>query len=256
MKFKEYVLKKKEAEKKKPDPKMPIMFAGISAKNRLPLKESEDDDIPDKVLKPLHDELVKHYKFEPTHGAAIHEYTKGSRRINNHLYEMEKKSLGMPHDKNSVSDTYKKSVDHTLSKLKEALSVHKAKKDMHVFSGVPIDPRKYFDKSGSHTTVRMPAFTSTSLKQSIAENFTTNTSHNLKKGTMKKSEYHVLRIKVPKGSHGAYVEHHSFFNNEHEFILHPGSHIKIAHKPYHTDSNAYANHHYYDAELVHDGVGK
>ena len=260
MKFKEYLLKKPELEKQKKkkaeEKKMPIMFAGIrSGQKPKDLAEAAASakkihgDLSRKGVKDLHSELASHYQFSLPHGKSIHEYTWGSKDLNHHLYEAEKKSLGMKHDTEAIKlpEVHKERLNH----IKDALASNTTPKELHVFTGVASDPRKYFDDGSHHTTVRMPAFTSTSLKRDIAENFTHNTGK--KPG---KYQHHVLRIRVPAGAHAAYVEHHSHHPGEHEVLLHPGAHIKINHQPYHKEWNAFSETHYYDAELVHDGVNK
>lgn len=75
---------------------------------------------------------------------------------------------------------------------------------------------------------------------------------------------HVVKVKVPKGTRAAYIEHiaqerhhkfspkkmESMYNHggEENWVLHPKSHIRI------TASKVKNGRHYHDAELVHDGV--
>lgn len=64
---------------------------------------------------------------------------------------------------------------------------------------------------------------------------------------------HVLAIHVPKGSAGAYIAHHSKFESEREFLLHPKAKIKLTGKKEtqkHGDEEITVHH----ANLIHDGV--
>ena len=62
---------------------------------------------------------------------------------------------------------------------------------------------------------------------------------------------HVVSIHVPKGSHGAYVDHVSEHQGEREFILHKGAKVHIHPEPeYDKKENKYR----WKGVLVHDGV--
>lgn len=241
MKFKEYIeqTKKKKSQKKKDDKSIPIMFASIGKRKQL--KENTE-----KQIDALHKKLSAHYVYDPHHIKEIESYTSSSRYINHHLYENEKKRLGMEHDKDETTAKSKAWAHPKLQRMYDAMTKHKTPKDIHVFTGLSTDPRKHFDPSETHTTVRMPAYTSTSLDHGIAENFVKRHSDNVQ---------HIMRIKIPKGSHGAYVEHHTDAPGEHEFILHHGAHLKISNKPFKVvKDGSFGYTHYHDAELIHDGT--
>ena len=71
----------------------------------------------------------------------------------------------------------------------------------------------------------LPAFTSTSIDPTVAEDFSTETPGKHK---------HILKIHIPKGSeHGRFVGHVSRFELEHEFLLNKGRNLKIHPKPEH-----------------------
>lgn len=62
---------------------------------------------------------------------------------------------------------------------------------------------------------------------------------------------HVLTMHVPKGSHGAYVDHHSMSEGENEFVLHHGSKFHIDKTPAVDHINRKVH---WKAKMVHDGV--
>lgn len=61
--------------------------------------------------------------------------------------------------------------------------------------------------------------------------------------------FHILKIHVPKGSHGLYVEPHTVNTGEHEMILHPGAQLLVAHPP-----DMQNNKLIWHAKLIHDGI--
>ena len=70
---------------------------------------------------------------------------------------------------------------------------------------------------------------------------------------------HTIKIHVPKGSHGAYIEHMTANEFEHEFVLHKGAkvHLKPHPKTYieaHVGNSTTLYHHVWEGHLVHDGV--
>ena len=63
---------------------------------------------------------------------------------------------------------------------------------------------------------------------------------------------HIVSLHVPKGSHGAYIAHHSDNKDEHEFLLHKNAKVHIDKTPEKIDHANGAVH--WKGRLVHDGV--
>lgn len=265
IKFKDFVKAKKDENKEKQTEKdkLPIVFAGFHRdKKKKPIGLQEITKEEHKFLydqnstevKKLNKELKAKHKMGE-HRPGVYDYTRGSINVNSHLYENERKRLGLPHKKSDLHlDEYDQ---HTLHHTSEAIKANKMHKGITVHTGLSSNPTKYFDKGKTSTTVRMPAFTSTSLSKEVADSF----AHQ-KYDDKNNSHKHILSIKIPRGKHAAFVDHISRHSGEHEVILHHGAHIKIHHEPYktitHTDDYDGSKHHthFYHAELVHDGVQK
>ena len=122
---------------------------------------------------------------------------------------------------------------------------HPAPMNFNVFTGLGGNPfkKKGKGKFGVHITGRnpdksikahLPAFTSTSIDPTVAEDFSTETPGKHK---------HILKIHIPKGSeHGRFVGHVSRFELEHEFLLNKGKNLKIHPKPEYYKKDG---HHYF-----------
>lgn len=204
----------------------------------------------------LHAKLKRRYSFgkkvpkgkEPAlddpHGdmkMAIRRYT-GSmyRKINKAHYNGEVDSL----------DAYHKDVTEN---LKKALVKHKTGEDMTVHTGIKRDPRQMEEHEGV-IKMRMPAFTSTSIATYNAKDFARPS--NAPDGA---EEGHIVHIDVPKGSHGAYVAHHSNVPDEHEFILHPDAKVHVHPEPLQVKEGTSWNGKkerifHWKGRLVHDGI--
>jgi hypothetical protein len=209
----------------------------------------------------LHQKLSRRYKFgrklkeskrfepdldDPEGGkkSAIRKYSGIMyRKINKALYTGDSSDLNTQHH-------------DIIENLKSALVKHKTNEDMTVSSGIKVSPDS-FRKEGDEGPIKMtmPAFTSTSLAVHVARDF----AKPVRKEGESSGDEHVVHIDVPKGSHGAYVAHHSAIPEEHEFILHPGARLHVDPLPSHIsertdwDGNRIKTHHW-NARLVHDGV--
>ncbi len=209
----------------------------------------------------LHQKLSRRYKFgkklkksnwfEPdlddpdgNRKSAIRKYS-GSmyKKINKSLYTGDSSDLTPQHH-------------DIIENLKSALAKHKTGEDMTVSSGIKVSPDS-FRKENDEGPIKMtmPAFTSTSLSVHIARDF----AKPVQKEGESSGDEHVVHIDVPKGSHGAYVAHHSAIPEEHEFILHPGARLHVDPLPSHIserttfDGERIKTHHW-NARLVHDGI--
>lgn len=136
------------------------------------------------------------------------------------------------------------------------MNVHKTPANLVVHTGVrgPSARKlqnhllKHGDSKGLN--VIQHGYTSTSLRPSVAKNFadfslSPETSYHDKNG---EKHTHSLKIHVPKGHPGAYIEHLAVHEHEREFILPRNTklHIHAAPEIEHKLSNPFmkAHHHY------------
>jgi hypothetical protein len=167
---------------------------------------------------------------------------------------------------------------HTMD---DAMQQVKTPHDMHVYSGVSFHPiMMHHQRTGKHFGLHLPAFTSTSLRPSIAASFaksgkagvfdTRTISPKSAKDDWNTTDHyttvgHVLKIHIPKGSAGVYVGHTDDWRSsmrfkESEFILPRHSKLIIGgksaqlHKMTYPDSDRVEKSlHIWHAKLVHDG---
>lgn len=182
--------------------------------------------------------LRQHYDFsgDYNHRRAIRYYTTSAyRRINGPMYKGEE-----------ITDP---DAADAVPHLKAALTKHKAPEDIPVHSGIKYDPRKLPVDDDNVIRVTNPAFTSTSLHSHIAKGFVSTDAD--------EKEKHMIHFTVPKGSHGAYVDHHSDNEGEREFVLHPNARLEMHPTPEVEDFdtwNGMGKLYHWRARLVHDGV--
>lgn len=193
--------------------------------------------------------LTEHYAdLKDNDGAAVHErilqhYTaSGASRLNSALYRQ--KTLENIKDRDP-------SIAEDIVDLDNALHKHRTPHDMHVYSGIEFNPKRLGhqgDQSGIYK-VHLPAYTSASLHPKIAEYF--GKRHDSNDGAI-----NIVKIHVPKGSRGAYIDHISLNQGEREFVLPRGSKLHIHPEPTVTmTKGSFPDKlHVWHAKLVHDGV--
>lgn len=96
--------------------------------------------------------------------------------------------------------------------------------DMHLFSGVSSDPRKW-DKEKDGST-RLRAFTSMTTDRHVARAFAHNKARRSDDQHDKKTDVHIIKLHVKAGDKGLPVSKHSIFKNEYESVLPADTHIK------------------------------
>ena len=144
---------------------------------------------------------------------------------------------------------------HVHDELKKAVRTHRTREDMTVHTGMKRDPRTFEQHEGK-IKVEMPAFTSTTIHKSVAEDF----ARHLETHEGDKTHSHILHLDIPKGSHGSYVAHHSKIPDEKEFILHPNARVHIDPEPLHIEEHPASwgdrphDTYHWKGRLVHDGV--
>jgi len=217
--FKEY-----RSRKNKPFEAMETVFGSHSQKSvheaSTPYSSPTDAD---------HDKLhanapLNQTSLEPHQVKALTRYTRDSTMINGYLHNK--------HKGTNASEVYADQAED----ISHALDKHKTKAPIDVYTGVPKSPSEHFHtvdgNTPTHTTVHLPAFTSTSTSLRKASEFSRETSHtNDVNHGIKEDTKHVLKIHVPKGSSAASVRSLSNMDNEHEILLNRGHNIQIHHEP-------------------------
>lgn len=259
--------------------------------------EHEDHEQPDLDYDaPHHSSLSNHYHARDTN------FKKGTWYKHYDVHDMES-FRDYTSDSSEINASLlhnHKYSDHQIEGVKKALTKVKTPHDIEVHTGTAFSPERYKDHNHpphENIKVHLPAFTSTSLKPSIAHGFSKHdpqhphvylhndifskeeTAPKKLEGedlpTAKEEDYHfnyakriqykygsnklpykythVISLKVPKGSHGAYVGHKDFseHKDEREFILHAGAKAEVHPEP--TIDHKQKRVQWY-GKIVHDGV--
>jgi hypothetical protein len=107
-----------------------------------------------------------------------------------------------------------------IGQLDKAISAKKAPRNITVYSGVKVDPRKMMNKN---KVVHLPGYTSTSYGKHIAEGFGYDDEQ---KSGNPDVHIHVIRTVIPEGHSAAGIEHISLNTGEHEIVLPRGLYMK------------------------------
>lgn len=173
-------------------------------------------------------ELTNHYHQKPLdhhHWNELNLYTWGSSYIN--------KSLIHPETASNDSRGKVEKLDGAMKSIGPS-TPH----DMHVYSGIKFDPHQNITAENGQHHLHLPAFTSTTIDPIVAKVF---------------SRGNIVKIHVPKGSHGFYAPGlEGKPNSEHEFIIPRGAKLHIHPEP--TDDVEGGSYKIWHAKLVHDGV--
>lgn len=211
--------------------------------DRTPLEQSN------KWTKELHfhqHTILTHPYHEPN----LKSYTTSS-------YFLNKKLINGDH----LTDEHKE-IDHSLG---ESLKKGKLPKPMFVYTGVKENMFQHSpDKDTGMIHFTHKGYTSTSLREKIAHGFTRE--HYVHDSDMELPDQdkfdvhaHVLKIHVPKKSHGLYMHGISNFPDEHEVLFHKNIKLDIHPTPDTTDSMISGERwrtHIWHAKLVHDGIAE
>ena len=190
-------------------------------------------------LNKTHAKLISHYTgYNTDENAYMRDYTGASHGINNFHWKQ--------HKGEEVSPVSKVPYEIRSQYIDSALAKHKTPMKLTVFSGVKGDPR---EKMNSEGIVHNPAYLSTSLSKRMAKDFGYDGIESGKiSGGPEVAIHHVLKIKVPKGHAGAYVDHFSKNGGEKEFILPRGMnlrHIRTQHYENYDENKNYK-------EIIHE----
>jgi hypothetical protein len=244
---------------------METVFGSHSAKDsKSPLKEDKQfdsnlsgrltDDM--KTVKPhvitsdqnthIHEKVapLDADKMSGNEAEAISDYSDESKPLNSLLHQHSK-----GHD---ISQDSKKQYRKTINYLDSVLSRRKTNEDIHVYTGLKKSPAAYFtyNKGVPSPTqeVHLPAFTSTSTSIKSARGFSEPVSHvrdenhGISYPTEENEVRHILKIHVPKGTHGMSLKGASFAPEENEILLHRGHNLEISSNPEHISKDTYLWH--------------
>jgi hypothetical protein len=170
--------------------------------------KAEDVEKHDEHVVRLGDKLADHYgkPSNPDHRNAIHSYTTDSSEFN--------PAVAAHHKFGDDLDT-----DHAEvhKHLHDYLHSHSSPHDLEVFTGTKHSPER-FPKDPTTGKIHMtnPAYTSTSISAHTARFFGGHDTEVIKP---KYDGEHVLKVHVPKGSPGSYIDEHSQNRTEREFLL-------------------------------------
>jgi hypothetical protein len=193
---------------------------------RIANRKKEQDEAHD-----LHKSLVNHYSnYTDKHKKSIKDYTHQSFYLNDFHWKTH----------NNIPTTTKYTED--TKNMDSVVNAHKTPQNLTVYSKSIHDPRTL---KNYKDIVHHPAYLSASIQRSVAKNLKWN--HHTDKETGEE-HHHILKIDVPRGSPGAYVDHHSSLSSQKEFIIPRGSNLKY-HK---TESQKFGkdNYHYHHMELL------
>lgn len=196
------------------------------------------------------------------HVAAIGQYTHNSRALNSALHKRYQDYADDGYHDKTVENLKHGDDPHTHQFFHVINALDDLTRD-HTVSGTPKDLTLYHGvhhstisalHNSDHDMVHMPAYTSTSLNPQTAKTFAYNHSKTVRDFSTGKAKSvgHILRIKYPQGSHGAYIAHHSDQPNEREFIIPRGVTMKINKDPalsFH-DQETNTTFHVHDAEPI------
>jgi len=163
--------------------------------------------------KKANDELRDHFKYDDyNHTKALQNYSNSSKELNNYHWNKSQNSSNVYVNRDNEDDT---------KKMDKAINHIKAHRDIQVYSGTRHDPRKIKDKDG---IVEHPAYLSTSINRSVAENFAKrNDRQNMEKSTvgLHVRHRHLLKFTIPKGHPVAHLDY-----GEDEMVLPRGTKLK------------------------------
>lgn len=181
---------------------------------------------------------------------ALDRYSRTSSSLNSYLHNVHGKVFTKSEKENPFRTTKPhKGKQEQIRDLDKAVAKHAAPESFHVFTGIQSDPRHLdhpeekhktrgiknptLGKHGSdHWKVKLPSYTSTSINPQAAYGFTRGTTPEKEEFHGHMMNEHLLHIHIEKGSnHGAYIEHHSSYPEEREFVMRRGTRLHIDKTP-------------------------
>lgn len=193
-------------------------------------------------IKDIESELDAHYprkylEDNRDERNAINNYTSGSRSLNMALIKHANRDWSGPHPFETTSNSWAKSLDNIMDS-------HKLPRNLTVYSGTGFDPDE-FAKNHPDREIHLPAYTSTAIDPQWGAEFSkpiahittdgktipSDDAHDLGKHSIKQTNSHILKIKLPEGHPGYYVGSKGSLANEKELLLPRGMILRIPKKP-------------------------
>ena len=172
-----------------------------------------------------HDNLLYH--------PIVHAYTRGSDNLNNTLWEHFKSKTTPP---SSIAANLHNNVHIHLDHMDRLIAKHQLPHDMHVYTGLHLNPRDHPDKQ-----LVLPAYTSTSVTPHVAKDFGKYFYHTDKYGNHEVIK-HILKIHLSKGFHHLSTDKGSLFPGQGEIILPRNLRLHVDDKPSHIITGSFNNH--------------
>jgi len=177
------------------------------------VKEREEDENWDAHY------LLNPQTFSKKDNQALHEYTKASLVHNDYLWHKHNKTLNQSEYHPNLPSHHERFERDELKPLDNAIKRQTIPENMTLWSSTIHDPRVL---KNSENIVHHPAYLSTSIHKYVAVNRDINSQEDAKGNV----HHHILRIHVPKGTHGAYLANVSEYGKEHEVLLPRGQNLR------------------------------
>lgn len=167
----------------------------------------------------LRQSLIEHYKngYTSSEKKSIKAYT-GEESINEYIHTVIHKDKPLIRMSSHLKlDTKKDEYDSHIKNLDSVLKKKKTPHTMHVYAATWFDPTTH-----PNNTYHSKGYMSTSISKKAAKSFARG------RETGRKPTKHIIRIQIPKDSHGAYVESHAHpeYSYQKEFMLPRGTTMK------------------------------
>ena len=170
--------------------------------------------------------LHAHYKLDnlpDEHRRAIKKYTEYSANLNRHLINKEA-GKEKPTDDEYGAEQHEQHETHA-KHISEGLQHTHLPYSLTVYHGCGFNPNEFANQS-SERTIKMPAFTSTTINKNKAVQFSKTLNYD------KEPDKHIMAIHLPKGHKGVhYVGKESEYDNERELLMDKGAKLKIHPEP-------------------------
>ena len=209
----------------------------------LPMAMNEHPDRDGSKLNKLDGRLEDYYHQDNYHTKknAFNIYSYDSHAVNKHLID---RHIDSYHSNDEKLAEHIGIIDTHLDNYTKPAPV-----DFHVYSGIGDSLHVHHIRQNNSDRLYLPAYTSTSLEPTVAEQFTLNHARYDDDGNprsrVKKPYREIIRFHIPKDSeHGTYLgstgydggngHEYEFLRgngHEYEFLLHRGTHIQFLGKP-------------------------
>lgn len=215
-------------------------------------KDYAERSYTNRLHEQLYDHYAKHFSKlgQDVHNSIAHYSLSGYNDINKTLY------YGR-HNVDSAIQRHISNIDKIFAPIHD---------DVHVYSGVAFSPHVFRAgerPQGGIIKLKMPAFTSTSIKSNLATSFASShypvdndkeilDDNPYEEGT-KAFPRTIIKIHVPKGARASYIYQHSENAHERELVLPRNSRLHVHPTPT-VNGGGRDTFQIFHAKLVHDGL--